>query len=423
MFNNKYTVLLKKYSNNLKLKFLFLCINLVLAIALKLYIPQLLRSFIDKILIGNVKNDFAMFASAYIVISIVQLMAVFLVKYLSEQIGWKASNLLRQDLLKSVMDKDLQFHKGIKTGEIIDRLDGDVLILKNFFSKMFVVVINNVLLIFCIVIILFKENIYMSIFQLVYILIAGVMFSKIQSVAVPHWIAIRKASNEMYGHVSEYIKNSEDIRTNNGNKYIINQFRLILDNWLPLRKKAIVMGYSTYITTILLVGLGNASSLLIGYFLWKNGSITIGTIYLFYSYTSLLAKPIDDIREQFVDFQKVGAAIERINDLLNTIQTISCGDKMNGIDQIHKLEVKDLSFGYDKLNPVINNINLSISSGRKVGIIGKTGCGKSTLAGLISKFYVSDNGLVTMNDIPINEFDNKYFRKKIAFISQKKSYL
>ncbi len=162
----------------------------------------------------------------------------------------------------------------------------------------------------------------------------------------------------------------------------------------------------------LVIGLG------FGAYLWSVGQATAGTVYLILSYTQLLNSPLEQIRRKLMDLQKAEASIIRLEKLVNEKSKINSGDleleKLNDF----KLELDKVCFEYTNGKTILNNISFELSRNKTLGIVGRTGSGKTTIAKLIPRFYEIKSGSIRINGYKTSSFDLKNLRQHIAYITQ-----
>jgi ABC-type multidrug transport system fused ATPase/permease subunit len=129
--------------------------------------------------------------------------------------------------------------------------------------------------------------------------------------------------------------------------------------------------------------LGQAVALSLGAYLYLSGAITIGTVYLISTYTLLLLQPLEQIRNQFHNLQQASASIGRVQTLLAT--TSKLDDQMTGALPSGALAVTfdEVSFGYDEGEPVLHAIAFEVQPSAVLGLLGRTGSGKTTLERLV----------------------------------------
>jgi ABC-type multidrug transport system fused ATPase/permease subunit len=328
----------------------------------------------------------------------------------------------------------MTFFKEHQSGEIVERIDGDVTALFNFFSKLFVSFINNLFLMAGIIIIMFVQNpLIGSVFILFLLLSLGIIW-KTQGGATYNFAKEREINAGFYGFLGEHLGCTEDIQTNGAGTYVMNRFYSLLRKWLPVQLKAFLSGYKIWITLEGIFGIGNIMIFALGGYMWYTDRITIGMVYLMINYIQLLEKPLEQLREQLLDIQKASASIIRMEELFriqSKLDTQMEGDgaafkkerEVSPLDSRRSaeetaLELEQVFFEYEEKVPVLKNVSLSLKTGKILGVLGHTGCGKSTLARLIVRFYDPVSGRILLNGKPLKSIGKEELRKQIAYVTQ-----
>jgi ABC-type multidrug transport system fused ATPase/permease subunit len=130
-----------------------------------------------------------------------------------QTIAWTATNELRHDLAKHALTLDQSFHNAHVPGEMIERIDGDVTILSNFFSQFTIQLVGNSLLLVGIVLLFFHEDWRVGIALSLYAGAALFVFSYIRNFGAPLWKALRGAYGDLYGFIEERLAGTQDIRS------------------------------------------------------------------------------------------------------------------------------------------------------------------------------------------------------------------
>lgn len=387
-------------------------------IAMQLAGPQILRFFIDSAISGKPLGALTAASAIYIAIAIAGQLTGILTTYISERVGWTATNALRGDLLSHCLKLDLAFHKEHLPGEMIERIDGDTTALSNLFTKFTVTVLANLLLIAGMIVLLLREDIRVGAGMSLFALAALVILLRVQAMAVPHWVKVRKARAEFYGLIGEQVASVDDIGANGAVPYAMNRFHGMLRNMLPMVIHANLMSYMMWITTIIVFTSGYALTCWISWHLWSQGKITIGTAYLIYTYTNLLNLPIEQVRVQLEDLQKASASIKRINGLLEVSSVIRDGDGPCLPDGALSLEVRGLSFSYEAEQHVLEEVSIRLEPGRILGVLGRTGGGKTTLSRLLNRFYDPDAGEIILGGQDLRAIRISELRRRLAYATQ-----
>lgn len=414
----EYIELLSKYLKPLLPQVILLGFLLAGSIGLQLVNPQIIRYFIDTVTTGSAGDSLMYAALAYIGIAAVQQVVAVLATYVSQDVGWKSTNELRCELVNHCMGLDMSFHKEHQSGELIQRVDGDVTALFEFFSKFSVNLLTNIGLIVGVVGLLFGIDWRLGITLTVYCLITLFTFGRIQKASVPYNLKEREINAKFFGFLGEQIACTEDVRSNGASLNVMNYFYNFLKKWSPANIKSRMMNYSVWMSAEVVSQIGNFVGLGLGSYLWSRDIITIGSIYIIFKYIDLIIRPLNQIRRQFQDLQNAGSSIIRIKKLLNTKSRIIDGNNGALPDGALSVSMDNICFDYEDGIPVIRNITVNIPEGRILGILGRTGSGKTTLARLLVRFYDTQSGEIRLGNEMIKNVPVRNLREHIAYVTQ-----
>lgn len=419
----RYLRLLRKYLRPLRRRLGVLGAVVVVDIALQLAGPQFIKRFIDGAIAGDGSDVLIPVAVWFMVIAVVQQGMAVWATYLAEDVGWSATNELRNDLAEHVVGLDLGFHKTHSAGELIERIDGDVTNLSNFFSAMTLKVIGNGVLVIGILVLLTFESWLIGVAITAVTIVSIVAMTRLHQVAVPWWKAVRGAAAETYGFVGEQVEGTEDITANGAAEFMQERFANMLRRWLPLEVRA-WMGFALlWATSVVLYGLSTTIVFVAGSWLFNIGTVTVGSVYLVFHYTEMTRRPIEQIRSQLEDLQRAGAAISRIEDLF-AIQTRlrAAGNRTIPDGTSLSVEFDDVSFSYedddDPAQPVLRDVSFTIGAGRVVGLLGRTGSGKSTIARLLTRLYEPQRGEIRLGGIATWDAPLQMVRARVGMVTQ-----
>ncbi|MFX1255746.1 MAG: ABC transporter ATP-binding protein [Promethearchaeota archaeon] len=423
----KYWTFQKKYLTIHKKRILLLLILLVANIILQIANPQIIRYYIDTFgLIDNglvsltIANHMLIEAAfVYIAIAIFQQLFYVFSVYLSQNIAWDSTNALRLDLTKHCMDLDMSFHNKHTPGELIERIDGDITVLSFFFPQFTLIVLLNVLLILGVLTALFIENWRLGVAFSLFASMTLIVLIVLRNLAVPYWKSAHQSSADLFGFVEESLSGTEDIRALGATQYIMQRFHSFSKNEYQLTYKAVFVSRLTQIATYGLIAIGATLVFVTGIPLFNQGIITIGTIFLINYYAELIINPIRIILRQAQDLQRSDASIDRIDEFFSIEKKIS--DPTVTIDLVSPLtlEFDRLTFGYLENEFILQDITFTIQPGKILGLIGRTGSGKTTVARLIFRLYKPNRGNIRLNGIDTSHIPLEELRKQIAYVTQK----
>jgi ATP-binding cassette subfamily B protein len=392
---------------------------LLSGIAMQLISPQLIRYFIDTAQSGQGGEKLMQAAIWFIGLSVLTQGVRVIAAYIGENVGWTATNRLRSEVAAHCLKLDMSFHKKHTSGSIIERVDGDINALGNFFSNFVILLLSNMVLMAGILVLLFRENVLIGAVMTIFVIFALTVIQRIRRYAAPMWTKMRQISAEFYGFLGEHLEGTEDTRANGATAYVLHRFHSLLRTWLPIRIRAFFGFAAMWITAIVVFALGNAMAFGISAYLWRQGGITIGAVYMVFHYTELLAQPIEKIRQQLEDLQKADASITRIRELLGTESLIRDGNSGRQLPEgALSVEFRSVTFGYEEDNTTLDDLNFRLEPGKVLGLLGRTGSGKSTTARLLLRFYDPGEGAILLGDTDIREVRLHDLRSRIGFVTQ-----
>ena len=461
-----------------------LSVLLLSSIALQLVNPQLMRRFLDTAQAGGDAQVLLTTAALFLAVAVVHQVVSVAAIYVSENVAWTATNALRADVAEHCVSLDMSFDNARTPGEMIERIDGDMNALSNFFSQFVIQVLGNVLLLTGVLVFLYREDWRVgAVFSAFVALALGAML-RLRNIAVPHWEAERQASAEQFGFLEERLAGTEDIRSCGAKAYVMRRFTELMRT---LMQKSLKAGLTLSImvnTTNILFAVGNAVAFALGAYLYLRppaGSepISIGTVFIIGWYSNMLMWPIRRITFQVQELQRASAGIARIRELLNIqtkIETVAPTDGRAPPELppgALALSFQNVTFGYDdsvraesmgtatdatapgKSNGgaahsppaaidggfeaaaepatrdpatrdreiVLHDLTFQLRAGAILGLLGRTGSGKTTLTRLIFRLYDPSQGGVYLGDdgetlVDVRRLPLSHLRQRVGMVTQ-----
>lgn len=415
----RYRHLLATYLKPQWISVAILTFLLFLNIVLQLINPQVVRYFIDTAQAQGEMRLLIQAAMLFLGIAVGQQILSSVMTYLGERIAWTSTNALRADLMLHCLKLDMPFHNTRTPGELIERIDGDVAGLSNFFSQFTIRIMGNLLLLLGVLGVLYYEDWRIGgLFTVYSVLALGALFLA-RHVAVPYWKTARQSSADLFGFIEEQLSGTEDIRANGATAFSLGKLhhwmRKRLDAELAAALMVIIIRFINAGTYLLGLGL----ALVTGYYFFNAGIITtIGTVYLLVYYTHILLRPLREITNQMEDFQKAAAGVGRVEELFQTRNAFSDGEGADFPDGPLSVEFEDVSFGYAADKTVLDHVDFTLKPGRILGLIGRTGSGKTTLSRLLFRLYDPAAGQIRLGGVDLREARIQDIRRHIGMVTQ-----
>jgi ATP-binding cassette subfamily B protein len=450
---------LGKYLSSQRMRVVTLSGLILLSIALQLINPQVIRYFLDTAGSGGPRRSLLLAAAAFISFALFRQGIDLVSIYINQLVSWSATNRLRADLARHCLKLDLSFHKRHTPGELIDRVDGDINRLGNFFSQLWPRLLGNGLLVAGILAILMLEDPRVGGGMLLYTAVTLVVLGLIQHPAAARWAAERQASAEKFSFLEERISGVEDLRAVGAESYALNRLLVLMRRYLEKLRAAFVVSNLTYNFTNLVYAVGYAIGLALGVYLYTRGQASLGTAYLIVYYVGMLSEPLQGIRTQIQDLQQASASLQRVRELFAVQSRLGNGSPTgkgthlpagplevvfeqvsfayqdglsNGPNGAHlKLEGASISAGGVSLGNaaeeegngtseslVLEDISLRLQAGKVLGVLGRTGSGKSTLTRLLFRLYDPVQGTIRLGGTDLRAVAAGELRQRVGMVTQ-----
>jgi ATP-binding cassette subfamily B protein len=401
-----------------------LALFLVAGTAVQLASPQIIRAFIDTAAQGGPDASVErlwMLAGLFIAVTLLAQVLQIGSTYFSEQLGWSATNRMRQDLAEHALRLDMAFHTAKSPGELIERVDGDVAALAAFFSQFILQIIGGALLLAGILGVLYLQDWRIGVLLTGFAVVAGLVLHAIRQIAGGRWERLREAWSAFSGFLEERLAGLDDVRANGGGPHVMRRMAEVNAELLVANVDAARRGHWIFLTASALFSIGFGLALALGVWLFQRGEATIGTVFMFMQYAGMMALPIMLIGQQLQQFQAASASLKRIGDLRAITPTLTDGPGAGweGLrTQAPVVGFKDMTFAYREDTPIIRNLDLEVPAGEVIGLLGRTGSGKTTLTRLLFRLYDPQGGAVTLDGTDIRSARLSELRGRIGLVTQ-----
>ena len=361
----KYWILLRKYLAPYRVNIVILFTFLLLSISLQLINPQIIKYYIDTFglldegLISLNQSKLILLEAAifYILIAIIQQILYVFSVYISLKLSWNTTNKLRSDLASHCLNLDMSFHNKYSSGKMVERIDGDITTLSNFFSQFSIMLVANAILVFGVLTAFFIEDTGIGLIFTLFTIATMIILYKIWNIASPYWKKVRQRSADLMGFVEEGLSGKEDARAIGGEDYILKRFHHFSKKEYETGIKAIFVGRLVQIAIMGFVTFGTTLVYVVGIPLFEQEIISFGTIFLLISYTELLFRPIIQIIRQLQDLSQADASIDRINEFLSINTKIEDHGNLDFDSEIvPSIKFENISFDYISEKNVLRNM-------------------------------------------------------------------
>lgn len=332
------------------------------------------------------------------------------------------SRLIEYDMKNAIFEQyqnlELAFYRKNNTGDLMNRISDDVSKVRMYFGPAIMYTINLVVLFTFVITAMLNVNVELTIYVLTPLPLLSVGIYYVSNIINRKSEIIQRQLSALSTFVQEAFSGIRVIKAYNQQldkeAFFKDELEDYKDKNLDLvRVNAIFMPLMT-----LLIGVSTIMTIFIGGRLAMEGKISMGNIAEFVIYVNMLTWPVASLGWVTSLVQRAAASQERINEFMDTKASIvnPTNEKM----EIHgNIEFKNVSFTYpDSGIKALQNINLKIKAGESVAILGRTGAGKSSLAGLVSRLYDTDSGSILIDGRDIKTVNLDVLRKSVGYVPQ-----
>ena len=391
---------------------------LVAAMALRLSMPVLLGVFVDDAVNGRSLDRLTQVAGLYIGAALAAEGLQLAVVWSSVKLSWRAGNRLREQLADHALRLDLGWHGRHSPGQLIERIDGDVEALGVFFANVVLEVLGNAILVVGMLAVAFAIDVRAGLVLLAVVVLGTTLLVRQRAAAVPAREAEREANAQLYGDLEERLGGLEDLRANGAGTYAVHRLHGHSARAWRTARYASLRGDGAYAISAIAFAAGSVSILALGFVLHRSDVVTVGAVVSLFRFSEMMRHPLERIAEQMKEFQKAFAGARRAATMLATESSIPDGAGVALPSGPLTVELDAVTFSYRPGTPVLRGIDLVLEPGRHVGVIGRTGSGKTTLGRLLLRFWDVDDGVVRVGGVDVREVTVQALRRRIAVVTQ-----
>ncbi len=393
---------------------------LVIASAANLVFPQAIRVLVDGALAPGAHGNVDRAAIFMFVIGIVAAAAGATRFVLFTVAGERVVADLRRDAYGKLLEQEIAFFDEHKTGDLTSRLASDTTVLQNAVSANLSMILRNFASSVGGVAMLFVTSWKLTLVMLA--IVPAVAFG-----AVIYGRRVRRLSRDVQdalGHASsigeESLVGIRTVRAFAAEKAEAERYGVAVERSFEIAKKRnIITG--TFMGIAMMASTG-AIAVVMGYGgrLVAQGVLSVGELTSFLVYTLVVAFSLGALGELWADFMRAAGAAERVFELIDRAPTIPAegGVVPTKVDGLIEIEHVDFAYPARADVTVLKDLELRIEPGHVVAVVGSSGAGKSTIAGLLSRLYDPSKGAVRLDGLDLRDLDPKWLRRQIGVVAQ-----
>ncbi len=397
-------------------KLLFIgLILIIISRAAGLVPPWATKPFMDDILVNHQMDKLPLLLIGVTVAILIQAVTSFLLTKILSVEAQHLISVLRSRVQKHLLRLPIRFFDNQKSGALVSRVMNDVEGVRNLVGTGLVQLVGGVLTAIISVGFLININPWMTLFVLLPMSIFGVITLKAFSIIRPVFRERGKITAEVTGRLTETLNGVRVIKGFNAEPQEIKVFEKGVDQLFQNVKKSLTS--TSFVTSAgtFLVGLASVGIMgLSGYY-----NLTAGDFLQFTMFMVFMIAPIVQMSNIGSQLTEAFAGLDRTEELMNmpieddgTVRTVKIGTIQGD------MEFKNVSFAYEEGKPVLKNIDFKAPAGTVTALVGTSGSGKTTIAGLTASFLNPDSGTITIDGVDMSKVSLDSFRSQLGVVLQ-----
>ncbi len=400
----------------------------VLKLTLPLILPQVLKYFTDELLISTeltsgqkLDEIFKWLLILLFIYVVIYIPATFLREAGSVEVSNRIMHTLRCQVYSYLQKMSATFHHENKSGNLVTRISSDVELVHGFIWDVATNIWIDSIIMIVYIWLMASINVPLTILTIITLPISVIITKKIRTHIRKESKNVQNNISEIAGYMQERMAGFATVKLFNMEEYEQEKFHNYSDMiYRYTRKKnrlsslgiAMTGSMSEVITAIIVC----ASAVYI-----VDGKMSIGDMIVFYSYLGYFVTPLRRFAQLNVTYSKCIAGIERVFEILDTPFDIKEKENAIPVDEKGSMDVDfdHVYFKYEKEEEdyTLNDINFHIKEGENVALVGSSGCGKTTLVNLLTRFYDTEKGMIRIggNDIREYSLDSLYGNMGMVF--------
>lgn len=399
-----------------------LAASIVLAgamVVLQLYVPILFGDAID-LMVGEGQvwfDGIASYISRIVIIVCISAVCTYFMNLINNRIAFGIVREIRSKAIEHVQRVPLSYLDSHSTGDIVSRITTDTDVLSDGLLLGFTQLFSGIITVIVTLFFMFSKNVTVSLLVVVLTPLSFVVARFISSRSFNLFKKQSEVRGRQTGFIDEIVGNQKVVKAFGYEDRASSRFREINDELVDCSQQAVFYSSLTNPSTRFVNSLVYACVALVGILLVPGGSLTVGGLSVLLAYANQYMKPFNDISSVVTEMQNALACASRLFSFLEEKEeTPEASLELGAVGG--SVDIKDVSFRYEKDHPLIEDLNVHAEPGMKIAIVGPTGCGKTTIINLLMRFYDVDGGTISIDETPIKDVTRHSLRRSYGMVLQ-----
>jgi subfamily B ATP-binding cassette protein MsbA len=354
-----------------------------------------------------------------ILIAAVSGVASYVANYYTESVGQWVARDLRMRTYHHLDRLSLSYYDSHQTGTILSTITDDIATIQGFASSATLGILVDLLTIVGMLGLMFWLNWDFALIAVGVTPFLLLFVSRFKKAVKSATHAVRKEQAEIVSVMQQGLESERVVKAFGRQDLAEAQLKTVSDAAASAALKARrvksllspIVGITVAFCTAIVLWRGSALVL--------SGAMTVGALTVFLSYLNKFFKPVSDLAKMTNSIAQAAVGVERVQAILGDDSILPEHPNAREFETVRgQIEFEHVAFGYNASSPVLRDVSFFIKPGQMVGIVGTTGGGKSTVVGLIPRFYDANGGTVRIDGVDVREFKLQSLRKHIGFVLQ-----
>ena len=395
---------------------------LVISTAMGVMTPYLVMIFIDNYLIKAhfPETDIMFLILAFVLVNVLQVITTYCQIYLLQKLAFKVIQQLRIDTFEKIGKLGMKYFDKVPSGSVVSRLTNDTQAIVDMFTNVLGTFLMALFMVVSSFVMMFILDVKLAFIALVFMpMIVGILLLY-RKYSARYFSSARALLSDMNAKLSESIEGMKIIQVFNQEKRLRQEFESINQSHHQYNMKNIKLDGLLLRPAIDMIYILSIIVILtyFGYLSFET-SVSAGVIFAFIQYMERFFEPINQVSQSLNIFQQALVAASRVFTLMDDdrLEPVQNENENLSIDQ-GVVEFSHVSFSYDGVTQVLDDISFKVDAGTTTAIVGHTGSGKSSIINLLMRFYEFTKGDITIDQASIKELPKSEMKERVGLVLQ-----
>ena len=417
-FDIKIFLRLMSFAKGYKLKFSIAAISTISLAFVSAINPYIIGETVNDFVTNQDVSNLVYYIKILLTIVFAEVLLQFMFIYFANWVGQHIIRDIRAKVFRNINSFKMSYFDTTSVGKLVTRVVSDIETIANFFTQGVFMIISDILKMLVVIVVMFVMNWKLAMVALVVLPIL-VYATKVFQVAIKATFQdVRNEIANLNGFVQERVTGMKILQLFTRESIEYQNFKKINNNHKKAHIKT-VWYYSIFFPIAEIL-----SSFAIGLIVWfggyqiLEGFTTLGAVIAFIKMSQMLFRPLRQIADKFNQLQMGIVSGERVFKIIDTKSYIRKEGQIAASNIQGNIDFKNVRFSYIQDEEVLKGVSLKVNKGETVAIVGATGAGKSTIINLINRFYEIDSGTISIDSIPVEDYELSSLRNQIAIVLQ-----